>query len=578
MVESFKRRGQKFIRRFSRTSAKVGLSGKEHLRTNLVERVSHIRNIRLLILEWGILILALFTLSLAQAFWLRDSYAVQTFVDGGSYVEATIGRVNSMNPLFATTNSEKALSRLMFATLTTNDFTGNSGPGLAEKLVASEDGKVWTMKLREGLKWSDGEALTNDDVIFTINLIKDPVVNSVYSTNLKMVEVSMNEAGEIVFTLPSPYVAFSSVLEFPIVPKHKLENVPLKTLVEDDFSINPVTSGAFSFNARQILPTGDEEVIYLARNPYYYLGETLLDSFAIRTFGDKDALIRAMNSGAVTGTAELSGPEVSEISLDSFVEQKTSLNTGVFMFFNTSRSPLNNKSLRAAIRKGINLELVRESVPDVAPLDYPFIDSCITLSKYPEIPKYDFNVARQQVDEIMGGALVDLNIATVNSGYLPLVADSIKNQLAALGFGVNVYVYNETQDFIANIISNRSYDILIYDTEFGEDPDLLPYYHSSQARATGLNLSNYSNAIVDNLLVAARETLNSELRIKKYETFLEYWVADTPAIGLYRSNLSYVHNQNARAYSQERQLVTALDRFNDVVNYASTKGFEKKTP
>ena len=105
MASAIKKRGQKIIRRFSRASKKAGIESKEHIKENLLQRVSHIRNIRLLIVEWGLLVAALFMLALAQAFWFGDSYAENTFIDGGTYVEATVGRVNSMNPLFATTSS-----------------------------------------------------------------------------------------------------------------------------------------------------------------------------------------------------------------------------------------------------------------------------------------------------------------------------------------------------------------------------------------------------------------------------------------------------------------------------------------
>ena len=52
MVDSFKKRGQKFLRKFSRVSVKASTEGKEHIKENLIQRLSHIQNIRLLVLEW----------------------------------------------------------------------------------------------------------------------------------------------------------------------------------------------------------------------------------------------------------------------------------------------------------------------------------------------------------------------------------------------------------------------------------------------------------------------------------------------------------------------------------------------
>jgi ABC-type transport system substrate-binding protein len=166
----------------------------------------------------------------------------------------------------------------------------------------------------------------------------------------------------------------------------------------------------------------------------------------------------------------------------------------------------------------------------------------------------------------------------VNSGFLPAVAESIKSQLELLGINATVTAYEETQEFIGNIVSKRSYDILLYEVELGADPDLLPYYHSTQATASGLNLSNYKNALVDDLLIGARETLDTSLRIKKYESFLNYWVDDVPAIGLYQANMTYIYNKNTRAFGNNVTLVTPLDRFSDVTSYAATKATKNKTP
>ena len=251
MANSIKKRGQKFLRKFSRASIKAGEEGKEHIKENLIKRISHVENIRLLVLEWVLLVGALIMLALAQAFWFGDSYAKNEFVAGGTYTEATLGEVNSLNPLFATTSSEKVLSRLMFGTISAIDLSGHPGIGLAKSIRADDNGKTWVVRLRDNLKWSDGEPITNDDVIFTTELIKDPAVTTIYDSNLSRVKVSENENGEIIFSLPSAYADFISALNFPIVPKHILGDADRKTLVENDFSITPVTSGAFSYNAAQ---------------------------------------------------------------------------------------------------------------------------------------------------------------------------------------------------------------------------------------------------------------------------------------------------------------------------------------
>ena len=283
MKDSIKKRGQKYLRGITRATSRVEQESREHIKENLISRLSRIANIRLLVLEWGLLIIALILLSIMQSFWFENSYTDDVFSSGGTYTEATYGEVNSLNPLLAKTDSEKTLSRLMFATVATIDYSGHTNIGLAKSIHADEDGKVWRVRLRDDLKWSDGEPITGQDLIFTANLIKNPRVNSIYSTNLTNVTVEAGEDGEVIFTLPVAFADFMSALDFPVVPEHILSDVDPQVLAEHQFSSTPTTSGAFTFNAMQSTAKLGEKVFYLSANPEYYRGQTLLSSFVIHT-------------------------------------------------------------------------------------------------------------------------------------------------------------------------------------------------------------------------------------------------------------------------------------------------------
>ena len=305
----------------------------------------------------------------------------------------------------------------------------------------------------------------------------------------------------------------------------------------------------------------------------------MVNSFAVHTYADKKDIIAALNAGSVTATAELTEAERDLVTSGQFLEKNSSLNSGAFVFFNTKNASVKSADMRKAIRQGIDIAKVREQAPNTVSLDYPLLSSQITLNTYPEIPAYDAEGAKNAIKEIMGEEeLPTLTIATVNVGYLPNVAKNIAEQLEELGFKTDLMVYEENQDFITSVIAQRSYDLLVYEVELGADPDLIAYYHSSQASNGGLNLSNYRNFLVDDLLLGARDTMDQELRVKKYESFLDYWVNDAPAIGLYRPNLTYYYNQNVRTFSNNVRLVTALDRFVDINDWAVTKATKNKTP
>lgn len=576
MKPTTKKRGQKLAKRWEQVAETARESSKEHIQENIISRLPNARRVRLLILEWCLLIIVILSLAMTQAFWYRQSYSVQAYVDGGTYIEATVGRVNSLNPLFATTESEKVLSKLMFATLSTIDYSGHVGLGLAASIVPDDTGKVWTVTLKEGLKWSDGEPITLDDVLYTVNLTKDTTINTAYSSNFAGVTVEKID-NSLVFALPSAYADFDSTLNMPILPAHILADVNPGQLLEHSFSSNPITSGAFTFNAMQSVSTEGQRIIYLAANPYYYKSKPMLNSFAIHTYNTAEEIVTAVSTGEVTATAELSAEYRDQLPMDLIYEKQTALASGVFAFLNTTSSLLGNVAVRQAIQKGVNMEEIRSVLGYEYPLDYPLLTSEIAVSEYPALPEYNLQAAQEEINAA-GVAGQTLRLSTINSGYFPALAEQWKSQLEKLGFVVDLSIYDPGQEFVVNVIRQRNYDILLYEVELGADLDLFAYYHSSQATAAGLNLSNYANALVDDLILSSRTTMSLSGRAAKYETFLRRWVSDVPAIGIYQVSLVYYFNKNVRTFSEEDTLIYATDRFVDVEYWAVNRAAKNRTP
>ena len=124
----------------------------------------------------------------------------------------------------------------------------------------------------------------------------------------------------------------------------------------------------------------------------------------------------------------------------------------------------------------------------------------------------------------------------------------------------------------------RDYDILIYEIDLGVSADPYVYYNSTQISTSGWNFSNYSNSLVDDALLSAHTTTNMSIRKAKYEYFLKAWMADVPAIGLYRSSLKYYYDEKVSIYSEDLHMTDVLDRFNDVRYWASEKRSVNITP
>lgn len=142
-------------------------------------------------------------------------------------------------------------TNLMFRSLFIADSSLTSvAPDLAESYEISDDGLVYTITLKDGLKWSDGEPLTVEDVIFSIETAqKAAVVNSIYTSAFANIEEITAEGNIITITLQSPYAALLDVLaQFAILPQHSLADADPLTIDANEFWKNPVTSGMYALD------------------------------------------------------------------------------------------------------------------------------------------------------------------------------------------------------------------------------------------------------------------------------------------------------------------------------------------
>lgn len=138
---------------------------------------------------------------------------------------------------------------LMFRSLflASNSELTEVEPDLAEKYEISEDGLTYKITLKDGLLWSDGEALTVDDVKWSIETaLKAAKINSIYTSAFTNIESIETDGNNITLKLTNPSSVLMNVLaQFAILPKHCLENADPLKMEADEFWKAPVTSGMF---------------------------------------------------------------------------------------------------------------------------------------------------------------------------------------------------------------------------------------------------------------------------------------------------------------------------------------------
>ncbi len=161
-----------------------------------------------------------------------------------------------------------------------------------------------------------------------------------------------------------------------------------------------------------------------------------------------------------------------------------------------------------------------------------------------------------------------------------ILVKSIQRQLKLAGVQVTIElidISSPNSGFVQNVLQPRDFDLLLHELPIGADPDVYPYWHSSQISMAGYNFANYSNKLSDLAISSARDSLNAKLRNKKYIAFAKQWLKDVPAIGLYQQTLPYASNKQSQSID-DGVLVDPASRFSNVNRWSVTGEAVYKTP
>lgn len=580
----------------SRRARKAETKTARHAHRFILKRMDSLRESRRAILLWigavGMIVLA----TAVQAVMYGANVTTEAAAPDGTYAEGVVGKLDTLNPLYASSAPEIAASRLVFSSLYDYDKTGALHPDVAQKMVVDESGKNYTVTLRDTVKWHDGARLTADDVVFTIQTIKNPAarVRSSLQVNWRDIAVKKIDDKTVQFTLPA-YAAFPHALTFPIVPKHLLEGVSPSTLYESSFSRSPVGSGPFMYRLLQSPNAiSDQKVFHMTANPDYYNGKPRLGRYELHAYTDENSLIKAVNAFEVTGAADISSARIKDIKNPAYVSRQYSINNGVYALMNNATGLFSDSKVRQAVQAAVDTAKVRQVAgEDVAPLDLPFLRSQISDSSAIGLPSVDPARARTLLDEagwkVESGSQVrkkdamplKLRITTTKNTQYEQVAETISQQLKAVGFDASVEVIDDkapNANFIVGTLQGRNFDMLVYELPIGADPDVYAYWHSSQAGLSGYNFANYKNSVADVALASARDRLDFRLREAKYISFAKEWLKDAPALGLYQQSVTYIVNKNASVMDDNTIFVLTSDRYASVHHWTVNRSRVYTTP
>jgi len=490
---------------------------------------------------------------------------------GGSYTEGIVGQPTYVNPVIATSETDKELVRLLFANLKT----------LAEKIEASSDSRTWTVRLKENLRWSDRERLTSDDIVFTIEQIQSAETASPLFSAWQGVLPRRVSEQEIEFRLSVPYAFFAYNLErlYPI-PKHIFGDVPSPNWKIAESRLKPVGSGPYTFEKYSITQNGFIRDYTLKANNDYAGGNPFIPKFSIVFFADKEGALAAFNLGHIDGIGNMEATDL--LSVQRPYEVHSLALPGYYAIFINQNKNLAAKDL--AVRTALSYAIDRTAI--VSSTLGGYVSPLISLLPEEHNSSTTASFASLQIEaerildedgwkrgedevrrkEMRGGSIsLTMTITTPETGALVGVANEVRNAWQSIGAEVTVKTVS-LADIQEHDIKNRDYEFLLFGNILSPTLDLYPFWHSSERFYPGSNLALYSNKTVDALIESARQSADPETREKKLKEASAAIQNDVPAIFLFSPSYLYLSTKDLRGIGAAT-IAESADRFVDVASW-----------
>lgn len=481
----------------------------------------------------------------------------------GTYREGIIGEPKFINPLYAISSTDRALVNLLYAGLYKYDSDGNVVPDLAENFPEiSEDRKTYTIKLKESL-WHNGLPVTASDVVYTIKTLQNPEYNSPKRSDWLSTTATANDERTVVFTLKSPSAPFLNNLTLPIISEVVWSKLNPTEFAQSSGNIQPIGNGPYKIKEVEQLPSGKITSISLERFAQFKPEPSNLQTLKIKFFDDQAGLLKALHGNQLDGFGfnQFENRVEVEKSSKGLIVKQIPLPQYQALFFNTTVRALGESKVRQALNLGANKKAVLEEVFANQGL---LIDSPILSQQVSNLPDTDSEQNIQEAKNLLeisgwelneqtgirqkGSQQLKFKLATNEAWINSRTAELLIEQWEELGVQIDL-IKLPTKELNEQIIQTRDYDMLLFAHKLGADPDPFVFWHSSQTKAPGLNLSSYANNAVDALINEARVATTKDERDAKYLALHEIIKQDLPAIFLVQSVYTYALSDKINGFS-----------------------------
>lgn len=414
-----------------------------------------------------------------------------------------------------------------------NRATQDVEPWLAERWTTSPDGLTYTLTLREGLQWSDGQPFTSADVVFTFEAVFDPKVKSVLASGLEVdgqpLAVAAPDARTVVVTFPKPFGPGVSLLDnVVILPRHKLQPALTGGTMGAAWTSSTPPADLVGMGPFVLTRYEPGQRLTFARNPHYWRrdgkGEALpyLDGLVLEIVPDADTELLRLGAGQIDMTQQqVPAEDVATVrdlerkGVLSVQEAGVALDPDVF-FFNLrpavwATDPRGKWLATDTFRKALSHAVDREAYANTVflgaavPVHGPITPGNKTWF-WPDLPRYAFDQGKARA--LLGGlglvnrdddpwleddAGTEARFTVLSYRSTERGAQVLKESFEAVGVAVDV-VPLETGALVERLLAGK-FDAIFFNYVSGStDPAMLADFWLSSGSGHFWNISEAAPA------------------------------------------------------------------------------------
>ena len=432
-------------------------------------------------------------------------------VSGGSLVVGLEAESPGFNPhVDPWSNAGHNVAKAIFDSLATYDAGGKVVPYLAESIEANADATVWTIVVRSGISFHNGEPLNAEAVRLNLQTVKD---SPQYGSQLSLVSgITAVDDTTVEVAMSAPWSTFPNVLAGDIGSQVGYMAAPAM-LADPNGSRNPIGTGPFTF-----VEWVPDDHLTVARNDDYWQRPAYLDEVVFRPIPDSTSRKAAFDAGDIdvyyTGdtsdiTAYLEQQEAGSVNVTIGAPSEPDV-----VMMNTKKAPLDDVRVRRALAMSVDIPRLYDYLDATGvkqPLTGPYAATSFwfTESDYPE---YDLVGAKALIDEYVAEkGPVEFEFAGGQDPFIVSYQELFQSMWAEIGVTANIT--SRAQGENINAVLAGDYQVILWGGIGGGDPDSdYPDFHSG----TGLNFSGFSTPEMDAALDAGRALTDPEARKEQY--------------------------------------------------------------